>query len=86
MNHIFDLGRKNPWILYGILISPVLIILIGCLVLPSLFYDQFIWKYFWGPIVSDALEQQVSYNGIAAAPKFTLVSETIGPQKYFQIN
>jgi uncharacterized membrane protein len=77
MNLIDRLRKKNPWVFYGLLVSPVLVIFIGCLVLPSLFYDQFIWKYFWGPIVSDALQQQVSYNGIAAAPKFTLVSEIV---------
>lgn len=44
---------------------------------PSIIYDQFIWKYFWGPIVSDALGHSASYNGIQAAEKFTLVSELI---------
>jgi uncharacterized membrane protein len=42
---------------------------------PEVVYDQFIWKYFWGPILSDGLGKSVSYNGVSAAPKFTIVSE-----------
>jgi len=44
---------------------------------PQYIYDQFIWKYFWGPILSDGLDKPMSYHGIAAAPKFTLVSEIV---------
>ena len=69
--------KEKPWIIPAVFLCPIIFIIIGVFVFPSLFYDQFIWKYFWGPIVSDALDQQVVYNGITAAPKFTLVSEII---------
>jgi len=38
----------------AIIIIPILIVAIGCIVLPDLFYDEFVWKYFWGPTVADA--------------------------------
>mgnify|MGYP006280789331 CR=1 FL=1 len=64
------------------LILTVILILIsvivgGFLLFPDFFYDQFIWKYFWGPIVSDGLDKPVSYHGVEAAAKFTLVSEIV---------
>lgn len=45
---IFDLAL--PVILFGAL----LIIIIGCFVAKDIFWDGFVWKYYWGPIVSDA--------------------------------
>ena len=44
---------------------------------PEFVYDQFIWKYFWGPILSDGLNTPMTYHGVKAAPKFTLISEII---------
>jgi uncharacterized membrane protein len=38
----------------AIIIIPTLIVIIGCLVLPEIFYDEFVWKYFWGPTMADA--------------------------------
>ena len=40
------------WLL--IIFIPLIIITIGCLLWPELFYDQFIWRYFWGTIEADA--------------------------------
>jgi uncharacterized membrane protein len=64
-------------ILIGITISSILILIFGCIFLPTIFYDQFIWRYFWGPIVSDAMGYQISYNGIRAEDKYTIISELI---------
>jgi len=44
---------------------------------PVQIYDQFIWKYFWGPILSDGLNRPMIYHGVSAAPKFTIVSEIV---------
>lgn len=44
------------------------------LLYPEIVYDQFIWKYLWGPILSDGLNRSMVHNGVPAAPKFTLVS------------
>lgn len=48
---------------------------LATVLVPSLFYDQFIWKYFWGPIVADAAGHAVTHNGVTATAGYTLVSE-----------
>ncbi len=48
-------------------ILSLLLLVIGCLLSPEIFWDGFVWKYFWGPIVSDAGgtdEVTSSYNWI----------------------
>ena len=34
---------------------PLAIIALGCVLWPEVFWDNFVWKYIWGPIVADAL-------------------------------
>lgn len=58
-----------------VVISGIIGFLVLWFLFPELVYDQFIWKYFWGPILADGLDMPMSYNGVSAAPKFTLVSE-----------
>jgi len=68
--------NKEKLIIY----SPILLIFFivsGCLLFPRIFYDNFVWKYFWGPIVSDALGKVQSFNGVIAADKFTWLSEIV---------
>ena len=50
-------------------------ILLGVLFLPELFYDQWIWRYYWGPVVADSAGHSVSYHGVVAYEGYTLVSE-----------
>jgi len=75
---IYDLKRENiDKILF---LSPMLLIIflfVGCIIFPSIFYDNFIWKYFWGPIVSDSTNQVMIFNGVEAADKFTWISEIV---------
>jgi uncharacterized membrane protein len=59
----------------SILSIVVFIVVVGSILLPSIFYDQWIWKYYWGPIVSDAAGHSVSWNGVYANEGYTLVSE-----------
>ena len=64
----------------SIIISVLTIIgifIFGLIFFPSVFYDQFIWKYFWGPIISDSLGYSVFYNGVQAEEKFTIISEIV---------
>ena len=68
--------EKNKLVaLLSILFAVVFIIIVGCIFAQSLFYDQWIWKYYWGPIVSDAAGHSVSWNGVYANEGYTLVSE-----------
>jgi uncharacterized membrane protein len=50
-------------------------IIIGYLLAPTLVYDQWIWKYYWGPVVADATGHSVSYHGVVAQEGYTLISE-----------
>lgn len=59
-------------IILGVILG---IIGIGYIVAPNLIYDQWIWKYYWGPVVSDASGHSVSYHGVSVYEGYTLVSE-----------
>ncbi|KYK30987.1 MAG: hypothetical protein AYK22_08360 [Thermoplasmatales archaeon SG8-52-3] len=68
--------RRNPINFYVfILLIIVVIIIAGLLFAPSIFYDQWIWKYYWGPIVADASGSVAIHNGIEAREGYTVVSE-----------
>ncbi|UCD14032.1 MAG: DUF63 family protein [Thermoplasmatales archaeon] len=64
-------------IIFSLLIVVVFIVVAGCILAPSLFYDQWIWKYYWGPIVADANPDAATaiYHGVEASEGYTLVSE-----------
>lgn len=70
--------QKHKTFIY--LAIPLLIIgaiIVGYIVAPSLVYDQWIWKYYWGPVVADATPNSMTatYNGIQAEEGYTLLSE-----------
>ena len=67
---------KQKWILsLGIFLGIIIVILIGYLLAPTLVYDQWIWKHYWGPVVADASGHSVSYHGVAANEGYTILSE-----------
>ena len=67
--------RKKIVVPLGILLTILICIIIAYLVAPSLVYDQWIWKYYWGPVVADATGHSVTYHGVAAQEGYTLISE-----------
>jgi uncharacterized membrane protein len=73
---IVEIYRKNPsaFLLWAILITTV-IIMVGVILFPSIFYDNWIWNYYWGPIVADAQGGTAVHNGITASEGYTLISE-----------
>jgi len=76
--HLSDLTLQQKKYLIGSIGGSILLFfLLGCVFFPSIFYDHFIWKYFWGPIVQDALDKPVSYHGVVPAAKFTWISELV---------
>jgi uncharacterized membrane protein len=62
-------------ILFNILLGIIAIIGLGCLFAPTLFYDQWIWKYYWGPVVADASGHTVSLHDVTAQEGYTFFSE-----------
>jgi len=60
-----------------ILIIIISSIALGCIFASSIFYDNWIWKYYWGPIVADADPTSTTaiHNGVSAVEGYTLISE-----------
>jgi len=73
---ITEIYRKNKNTIHlDILLAIIVVILVGCVVMPSVFYDQWIWRYYWGPVVADAAGGSAVYNGVQANEGYTLISE-----------
>jgi len=68
-------NRHRLAIFGALIIICIGIIACGLLLAPSLFYNQWIWKYYWGPVVADATGHTVSYHGIVANEGYTIISE-----------
>lgn len=47
----------------SVILVPLPVVGLGCLVWPGLFWDDFVWRYIWGPIAADA--QGAPQGGIA---------------------
>jgi len=45
--------KKRRLLLSVAIIIPLVILLTGCILWPEIFWDRFIYRYFWGPVVSD---------------------------------
>ena len=64
---------KKYYIMGVIIIISMLII--SLILFPREIYDKFLWKYFIGPVLADALGHQVSYHGIVAKEGYSIISE-----------
>jgi uncharacterized membrane protein len=67
--------KQKTTLILGIFLGIIMVIIIGYLLAPTLIYDQWIWKYYWGPVVADASGHSVSYHGITANEGYTILSE-----------
>jgi uncharacterized membrane protein len=67
--------RQKIALFLGVFLGILAGIIIGYLLAPTFVYDQWIWKYYWGPVVADATGHSVSYHGVAAQEGYTLLSE-----------
>jgi uncharacterized membrane protein len=68
-------NRNKTTIFIAIFLAIIGFISVGCAVLPTIFYDRWIWKYYWGPVVADAAGHSASWNGVSVNEGYTLVSE-----------
>ncbi len=55
----------------------LLIFILALIIFPHEVYDNFIWKYFVGPVVADATGKPVQHNGVWAYEGYSPVSEII---------
>ena len=68
-------NRQKIALCLGIFLGILACIIVGYLLAPTIVYDQWIWKYYWGPVVADASGHSVSYHGVDAQEGYTLISE-----------
>jgi len=68
-------ARQKIALFLGIFLGIISLIIIGYLLAPTVVYDQWIWKYYWGPVVADASGHTVSYHGVTAQEGYTILSE-----------
>jgi len=66
---------KKTTLYLGIFIAILAAIIAGCFLFPSVFYDNWIWKYYWGPVVADATGGTALHNGVRANEGYTIESE-----------
>ena len=59
---IYEDRKSIVWLL--IIFVPLLSLIIGSLVARNIFWDSFLWRYFWAPVVADAEGEPI--NGISA--------------------
>jgi len=58
-----------------ILLLILIITVAGVVLFPSIFYDNWIWKYYWGPVVADSQGGTAVFNGVEAHEGYTAISE-----------
>jgi uncharacterized membrane protein len=76
MMNLINIYRRNPVIFCLFIIFAIMVIIIvGLVLMPSIFYDQWIWKYYWGSVVADASDGTAVYHGIEVSEGYTVVSE-----------
>ena len=77
MRFISILEKNQNKILFYSIITFIIIVFTGVILRPDIFYDQWIWKYYWGPIVADANPDSASaiFNGVVANEGYTIISE-----------
>ncbi|MFW5945429.1 MAG: DUF63 family protein [Candidatus Natronoplasma sp.] len=71
LTEIYEDKKSIVWLL--IVFVPLLTLIIGSLVARDIFWDSFLWRYFWGPVVADAEGESV--NGISAG--YNLVNTSV---------
>jgi len=59
----------------AVIIVVIAVIALLFILFPSIFWDHFLWKYFWGPIVADAESvYTVYYNGVEATAGYNWIN------------
>jgi len=73
---IIELFKKNPTtFILGLILFIIIVIIAGIVLMPSIFYDQWIWEHYWGPVVADASGAPAYHNGIEAHEGYTVLAE-----------
>lgn len=55
---VYTFYKENKAVIWvSSILGAVVFLALGSVFLTEIFWDQFLWKYFWGPVVSDATER-----------------------------
>jgi len=70
-------GRYGLKIWLILIVATILVLTLGCLFLPEIFWEKFIYRYYWGPVEIDAkeLDPIVQTDGYVIDQGYTLISE-----------
>ena len=70
-------GRNKGKIWLIVILAIFVFLALGCLLFPELFWDRFIYRYYWGPVEVDALESGpiIQSDGYVIDQGYTLISE-----------
>lgn len=66
--------NKEKVLLYSIILA-IIIVISGLILFPSIFYDNWVWKYYWGPVVADSQGGIAFHNSVQANAGYTMISE-----------
>ncbi len=69
--NIYEEHKKEFWIF--VLIGIPLILSVGCILWRELFWDAFIWRYLWGPVMADAKDTTIGEVSAGYNPVNTVV-------------
>lgn len=69
--------RYGPKLWLILIVATIAVLTLGCLFLPEIFWEKFIYRYFWGPVEVDAKELGpiVQTDGYVIDQGYTLISE-----------
>lgn len=70
-----DRRSRVAWL--AAVLVPLVVVAVGSVVRPELFYDRFFWKYFFGPVVADFEGTRLTRNGVTVSPGYTLISSAV---------
>jgi len=60
-----------------VIVAAIISFIILIILFPRQIYDEFLWKYFIGPVIADALNHPVEYHGIVAREGYSIISEIL---------
>lgn len=64
---------ERPALVLSIILLAFATLLLLAAVFPEAFYYPIVWKYYWGPLVSDSAGRPLTRGGVTAYPGYNLV-------------
>jgi len=62
ISSFYEKNKAKLWLM--IVVIPIVVLVTGSILARQIFWDSFLWRYFWGPVVADA--EGAPVNGISS--------------------